>query len=396
MSTLVYLAEPNPLLGATLRDELARETGFDFRCFTSLPALRKTCAERMPNAVLASCRQTLPEALPFLQSLDPRVVGMAMTEGTDAAAQEALSALGPLHVTPLPWQRLDLLPKLQAALERQRLARDLVRAREELWQRDLALRASRKYVDRTNEELQVQHDVLETATARLVEAEQLAAVGRVVGGIAHEIENQLALVGYAEAIKSRVDEDSELYEFADAIAVAQKRLATMVDQIRSFTASEPDASLFEPASLSAAVDEALAILRYDQDVRARNLRRRYLAQPLVLLKREQFAQVVINLVSNAVYATSPGDTINIELSEDLEVGTATLTIQDEGQGMGSEVLERLGEPFFTTRGAQGSGLGIGICMSIARAHGGSIGYVSDLGVGTTASVCLPLFVEEGA
>jgi len=57
-------------------------------------------------------------------------------------------------------------------------------------------------------------------------------------------------------------------------------------------------------------------------------------------------------------------------------------------------LQRLGEPFFTTRGHRGSGLGVGICMSIAKAHGGSIRYESSVGKGTKATVVLPLF-EEG-
>ena len=126
------------------------------------------------------------------------------------------------------------------------------------------------------------------------------------------------------------------------------------------------------------------------------MRRDDRAHPLVSLKREQFDQVVINLVSNAVQATEAGEEISIEIDEDKKTGMAILTVKDTGQGMSKEVLERLGEPFFTTRGDRGSGLGIGICMSIARAHGGSIIYVSEVGVGTTAKVRLPLLQEAGA
>ncbi len=282
---------------------------------------------------------------------------------------------------------MDLLPKLYAALERQTLVRELAAAKSELGRRASLLEASKKEADQTT-------GVLRTATARLVEAEQLAAVGRVVTGIAHEISTQLALVGYAEAIKSRVDPTSELYEFADAIALAQRKLATAVDQIRSFAVPEADATKLEAASLVAVVDEAIAILRYDQDVRSRQLHREDRAHPLVSLRREQFDQVVINLVANAVQATSPGDSISVEVDEDQKTGMAILTVSDTGPGMSKEVLEHLGEPFFTTRGDRGSGLGIGICMSIAKAHGGSIMYVSEVGVGTTAKVRLPLFQES--
>ena len=67
-----------------------------------------------------------------------------------------------------------------------------------------------------------------------------------------------------------------------------------------------------------------------------------------------------------------------------------LTVSDRGVGMSPEVLARLGEPFFTTRGDRGSGLGVGICMRIVEEHGGSLTYSSEEGVGTQARVRLPL------
>jgi C4-dicarboxylate-specific signal transduction histidine kinase len=256
--------------------------------------------------------------------------------------------------------------------------------------------ASKQYAERTSRALASTHSELETATARLVEAEQLAAVGRVVTGIAHEISNQLALVGYAEAIKSRVEPSSELFEFADAIALAQKRLATMIAQIRSFATSERQTPEAEPASLRAVVDEAVGILRYDRDAAARNIVRRYSATPLVLINREQFDQVVLNLVTNSVQATNQGDSIDIEIEEMSDKRMAVLTVRDSGEGMPPEVLQRLGQPFFTTRGDRGSGLGIGICMSIVEGLGGSMIYSSELGVGTTAKVRLPLLPKDYA
>jgi len=389
MATLVYIVESVPLDANTLRDKIAIETDFEVQVCASIAEAQSLCAIQAPNALLVSCRDSIPDALPFLCEFDSELVGIAMAPQACETRDKALSQLGPLRVSEWPVQLRDLLPKLHGALERQRLARELQQAKRELRERDIALLASEKYVDQSKEELQAQHQVLETATARLVEAEQLAAVGRVVTGIAHEISNQLALVGYAEAIKSRVPEDSELFEFADAIAIAQRRLATMVDQIRSFTrasavgqeTTEPGDG-FEPASLAAVVEEALSILRYDKDVRARKIECEFSSTPLVVLKREEFDQVILNLVSNATLATPPGDTIFVTLREDRESGTALLSVEDFGQGMPPEVLRRLGEPFFTTRGHRGSGLGVGICMSIAKAHGGSIRYESILGQGT--------------
>ncbi len=387
MGTQIYILESNPLTGRSLRTELSSETGFQVESFHDLASLKVARQASEPEAMLVSCPSGDSEALAFVKSQDkdaPVVFAMVDREDEDAE-QLAIAAVGPLATVTLPWQRMDLLPKLYAALEQRALSREVAALRLQLSQGAAALEASQKRADRTT-------GVLQTATARLMEAEQLAAVGRVVTGIAHEISTQLALVGYAEAIKSRVDPNSELYEFADAIALAQRKLATAVDQIRSFAVPEVDSAQLEPASLVAVVDEALAILRYDQDVRARKVQREDRAHPLVSLKREQFDQVVINLVSNAVQATKVGGSIWIEIDEDKKTSIAVLTVRDSGQGMSEEVLARLGEPFFTTRGDRGSGLGIGICMSIAKAHGGSIMYVSEVGVGTTAKVRLPLFL----
>lgn len=390
MGRQIYILESNPIRSASLRAALSEEAELTPETFANLGHLKAAQDAKVPDAILVACSSGDPEALAFVESQGsggPVVLALVDQEDEEAV-QKARAVVGPLATVTFPWQPIDLLPKLYAALERHALRAEVSALRLQLSQGADALAASQKRADQTT-------GVLKTATTRLMEAEQLAAVGRVVTGIAHEISTQLALVGYAEAIKSRVDPESELYEFADAIALAQRKLATAVDQIRSFAVPDLDSAELEPASLVAVVDEALAILRYDQDVRSRNVERSDRAHPLVSLKREQFDQVVINLVSNAVQATKVGGTISIEIDEDQKTGMAILTVTDTGQGMSKEVLERLGEPFFTTRGDRGSGLGIGICMSIAKAHGGSIIYVSELGVGTTAKVRLPLFRDTG-
>jgi signal transduction histidine kinase len=294
-----------------------------------------------------------------------------------------------------PFTAHDLLPKLRAGLERRGLARELASARGALEHQRQALRASRAQAEKTAAELQVTSTELATATERLVEAEHFAAVARVLNGIAHEITNQLALVGYAEAIRSRVADDPELVDLCDIIVSAHKRLCQMIDQVREFVTEPHRAGRLprEPADVVAVVDEALGILRYDRDVRARNIQKSYRGRPLAALHREKFSQVVINLVSNAVLATGPGDTIEVEL--DTDGRELLLAVSDRGVGMSPEVLAQLGQPFFTTRGDRGSGLGVGICMQIVEEHGGSLTYSSEEGVGTQARVRLPLLEAHG-
>jgi signal transduction histidine kinase len=175
----------------------------------------------------------------------------------------------------------------------------------------------------------------------------------------------------------------------------------MVDEIRDFAAADSEGRggfHREPADVAAVVDEALAIMRYDRDVCQRTIERRYRTRPLAALHHHKFSQVVINLVSNAVQATQPGDVIAValDITADDRLGrrVAVLTVSDPGLGMPAEVLARLGEPFFTTRGDRGSGLGVGICMRIVEEHGGTLTYASQVGRGTTARVAIPLLPDD--
>ncbi len=392
MTTRIYVIDENPLAGAELVTRIAEATGWETRAFSSLRAARRTSDEPSSDGLVSTLEQleagTAPDA-----TGDAAVIALVREADPDALAR-ATERVGVLRVVTRPVVLEELLPKLSDALERRTLMRELAATRAALAKQSRALDASKRETETATEELVNAHSELETATERLVEAEQLAAVGRVVTGIAHELERQLALVGYAEAIKSRVSEDPELAEFADIIVTAQKRLSVMVHEIRDFVLwEETDRCLErEPADVASAVDEALALLAFDPDVRQREIVRDFRQRPLASLHRQKFSQVVINLISNAVLATEPGQSIHILL--DTVGRDVILTVKDPGVGMTRETLARLGEPFFTTRGDRGSGLGVGICMRIVEEHGGELTFESTEGIGTTARVRVPLIEDD--
>ena len=329
-----------------------------------------------------------------LAALDPDLAAIALVREADASGHgAALARLGPLATATTPIDPDELAPRLLALLERRALRREVKALRANLESRDRALAHVERSAAAATSALRATHGELEVATARLVEAEQLAAVGRVVTGIAHELSKHLALVGYAEAIKSKVANDPELAELADVIVSAQKRLAAMVDEIRDFADPAGRGLAREPADLAMVVDEALHLFAYDRDARRRTLVRHWRARPLVALDADKFTQVVLNLVSNSVLATQPGAEIEIAIDAGDD---AVLAVTDRGTGMPPEVLARLGEPFFTTRGDRGSGLGLGICKRIVEDHGGTLTFDSTVGAGTTATVRLPLLRTETA
>lgn len=408
---VIFVIDDDPLVAKSLGAALAQEAGYEVETFTAAERLEEAALAGAPDAVIAALKTSGLDGLALIEQhrqADPDLVGLITTRVTDQeATARALAAVGPIGHVPEPWTPAELLPRLEVGLERRQLRRALRETRGALETRDEALEESARQVARATAELRTTHTELRAATDRLVQSEQLAAVGRVVTGIAYELSRQLTLVGYAEAIKSRVAHDPELVELADIIVNAQKRLTAMVDEIRDFVSAEGEGAARldrEPADMAAVIDEALAIMRYDRDVRERAIERRYRGRPLAALHRQKFAQVVINLVSNAVLATRPGDTVMVELSMDHQGGypgeaaggpVAVLTVADRGAGMPSEVLARLGEPFFTTRGDRGSGLGVGICMRIVEEHGGRLTFASQVGRGTTARVTIPLLPGNG-
>ncbi len=384
----VLVVDDDPLAGRHVAQVVGEDLAHAVDVVTSAAAALHATTEIRFDAVVLGFRlggvADGAELAATLRIGNPYLAVIATTApADDEGTQRALAAFGPLHHVARPVVAAELLPRLTAALDHARLEAQVARLHHELDSRERALTS-------TSSELA-------TATERLMVAEQLAAVGRVVGGIAHELGQQLALVGYAEALKSRLAADPELVELADVIVHAQKRLLAMVDGIRDFSGGDHGRPLVrEPADLAAVVDEALAIIGYDRDVRRRRVVRRLVAHPLCRLHHDKMTQVVINLVHNAALASADGGEIEVAVDEQGagSAAAAVLTVTDRGVGMSPEVLARLGEPFFTTRGDRGSGLGVGICRRIVEEHGGTLTFESAVGRGTTARVLLPTI--EGA
>ena len=384
--TRILIIEDDPLIARQIGEVVAQVVGHEPSFASTAPVTGSIGAAivglrvggRSSAAILAQLRER-----------DPHLPLIAVCAANDADAfAEAAALVGPLAVVARPVLAAELLPRLAAAIDRAQLARAVDELTREIAARDHALVSTRGQAERATAALESTSTELATATERLVVAEQLAAVGRVVTGIAHELGQQLALVGYAEAIKTRVAADPELVELADVIVGAQRRLLAMVDAIRDFSDGQGRPLVREPSDLAAIVDEALALLRHDPEVRRRTIARTIDAHPLCLCHHAKVAQVVINLVHNAALATAPGATIELRVGVD-DRGQARVTVTDHGVGMTPDVVARLGEPFFTTRGDRGSGLGVGICRRIVEEHGGTLAFASAPGQGTTAVVCLP-------
>jgi signal transduction histidine kinase len=251
--------------------------------------------------------------------------------------------------------------------------------------------ASGIYSHRLIQGLQDANQALRDTQEQLIRTEKLATIGQFAAGIAHEVRNPLtSILGFAGTLQSNAASVSpqEVRDYSGIIVDESRRLESIIEEVRQY--SKPKGYMMEPISLVDVVEEILSFTRFDTLLRQTEIQREYHAEPVVRLNRDKIKQVLLNLLRNAAQAMKePGvGLIRILVEEEPEYGVARVI--DNGSGMSPETLAQVFQPFFTTK-EEGNGLGLDICRQIIeQGHGGQIWAESELGVGTTFSIRLPL------
>jgi signal transduction histidine kinase len=247
----------------------------------------------------------------------------------------------------------------------------------------------------TIRELREAQAALLATQERLVRSEQLAVIGRLASGIAHEVKNHLSPFMLADMIRLRYPDDAEIQEAAEMMLEAQRHIYGLVDEIRIFARGSESAYDLAPHDLGQVVEAALRFLRCDAKVKRCRLELIREAEPLVEIDAHRIRQVLINLVRNAADAIGDGDgRIVVRISEAGE--EARIDVEDDGPGVPPELAERIFEPLFSTKGDQGLGLGLDISRKIVRAHGGELSLRARPGGPTVFRVGLPFSPTLGA
>ncbi len=247
------------------------------------------------------------------------------------------------------------------------------------------IQKARQMVSSWNRQRQV-----ELLHAQLVRSERLAGIGQVARGIGHEFGNiLLRIIGKADLALMETDLE-KVQNHLQVILKAAERAGLIVHNLQSFARTSPKPIL---SDFKAPIEEALVLVNHELTKNTVQVVKDFKPIPPLNIDVGAIAQVFLNLIINAVHAMPNGGTIHItldqQLSKDKKSGVVA-KVADTGSGIAPEILPKIFDFAFSTKGDRGSGLGLSISKEIIESHGGLITVQTQLGKGTEFSVWLPL------
>lgn len=225
---------------------------------------------------------------------------------------------------------------------------------------------------------------------QLIQAERLAAVGELAAGVAHEVNNPLGgLQNFVKMMKEEPGNVSQNLEFLDLMSEGLKRIEVIVKRLMAF--SRPYSTHRSHCNLNEIVENSLRFVDHrikEQGIRLQKIL--FPSLPEIDGDADNISQVIINIIVNALDSMNRGGSLTIETGYcNSQPSSIQIKITDTGAGIREEVLNKIFNPFFTTK-ETGSGLGLAISKRIIEDHNGSITVRSKLNEGTMFSVCLPV------
>jgi len=333
------------------------------------------CAEFRPDLILLDLRMPYVDGIQVLEQLEPKTRAEArppvlvLTADVTLESRHRALAAGANDFVTKPFDRTEVLLRVRNLLETRFLHQELRRQNESL-------------------EAQVRE-----RTQQFLRAEKLATMGNLLAGVAHELNNPLAVVtGHSYLMRDLVREPS-LVEKAETIRTAAERCARIVRNFLAMARQHP--SERGEAQLNQVVRDAVELLGYELRTDSVEVVLNLADElPVLWADAHQLHQVLVNLVTNAHQAMRRQSTLRrIEITTGLEPSGARfqLAVADTGPGIPPDIQGKIFDPFFTTKApGEGTGLGLSLCRGIIEEHGGSISVAIGPGGGTTFRIELPL------
>jgi len=249
---------------------------------------------------------------------------------------------------------------------------------ERLLGKDEALSA---YLHSKNEILRNTLKELTQAQAQLLRKEKKAVIGDLTAGLVHEIKNLLNPISFLDLMMD--DLSVKHQQYAEYIYDSRTRILELIDEVRLLSKEEDVHYKTRSYPLSLLIKEVVNLSKLDEDVKNKTINFELNYQGNVQINKNKIIQVLLNLIRNAAHALAnipEKGTITIKTQE--ENRFVIISIIDNGIGIKKEVLDKIWQPFFTTKGDSGTGLGLDICRNIIENHGGKIGCESQINKGT--------------
>lgn len=224
----------------------------------------------------------------------------------------------------------------------------------------------------------------------LLRSEKLASLGKLVAGIAHEINNPLTgVLLYSSIVNSDKRLDAELKPDMEKIISESRRCAAIVSRLLEFSREAMPHK--EAISINSLLEKVVNLVHKQPDFQDITIIKDYADNlPDVLVDPGQIQQVFINMILNASHAMYEGGTLTLSTSVDDNHSAVRAEITDTGCGISEDDLSHIFDPFFTTK-SEGTGLGLSISYGIVANNGGKIEVRSVLGKGTTFTILLPVY-----
>ncbi len=263
--------------------------------------------------------------------------------------------------------------------------------------RDMTLQIERE------DTLRESHRRLEEALASLAEAQQrvvqqerLHALGQMASGIAHDFNNALSpVIGFSELllIPDALGDGEKTKRYLEMINTSAHDAAEIVKRLREFYRPRDENEEHYPANLKSIIEQVIAITqpKWKNQLLARGIivqiETDFQVAPEMTCDEHEMREMFTNLIFNAVDAMPQGGTITIRSR--MEKDALIVEVSDTGVGMTEEIRKRCFEPFFSTKGSEGTGLGLSMVYGIAQRHGGTLEIESEPGKGTTVRLRCP-------
>lgn len=238
---------------------------------------------------------------------------------------------------------------------------------------------------------------------QLIQSQKLASIGELSAGIAHEINNPLAIIGQEVEWVRVLMEGEEIRHFSKfgELADSLREITHQVDRCKEITHKLLDFArkkepLIQSVDMNRLIEDMARLVDKEAVQKEIQIIRKYGKDlPLVHTDAPLMRQVVLNLLNNAAFAIGERGTITVETGQTGD-DAVEIVVRDNGCGIPSEHLAKIFDPFFTTKPqGKGTGLGLSICHGIVSRLGGRIDVTSEVGKGTNFTVRLPIAARKG-